>query len=193
MDQQITQNGQQIGKGDSPNPEKAKAKGGNLALFLVVVFILAVSIVPHVYLKIVHAVTNSPDRSSLIVGTWVGSVVSSNGGPARWEMPLEGTGNWAVMVQAKRRILTTLDATTGTVTLCSDTGVRSTATFNMGYLSGGEADLNVVEGASSPIDIFEAIVSPREGKLFYSGSSTHTRIRGILRRGQASDFEQLCK
>ncbi|AEU38908.1 hypothetical protein [Granulicella mallensis] len=173
----------------------SKSSSGLVGLFLFGLFIVLAIAGPLVYSKMMHAVTNSPDRSSLIVGTWVGRAISSQDSPGTWDMPAEGTGNWIVMVQSSRGLLTTLDQVNGTVTLCSDQGTRSTARFDHGLLENGIADLDVYQHPPSafPIRIDSANISSRNGKLFFSGSLAHAELRGILHRADAADFAQLCK
>ena len=166
-----------------------------MGFVLVVLFILLVSLGPLLFVRVSHALSGSPDRASRINGTWVGRVTWSQGSPDRWEMPPEGSGNWTVLVQAHQRLFTSMDAAAGTVTLCSDTGVRSTAKFDMGILNSGNASLDVYQNPPSafPIVISSTNVSPRDGKLLFSGSLLHAELRGILHPGQVSDFDQLCK
>jgi hypothetical protein len=163
-------------------------------LIMIGLFILAVTLGPLLYSKVANQATNSPDRSSRITGTWVGRAVLSNQSSGRWDMPAEGTGDWVVMIQSKHRLFTSMDATQGTVTLCSNTGARTVGTFNMGFLNGGEADLNVEQTDSTlatRIDL--AFLSPRDGKMFFSASVAEEDMRGILEPGQPADFERLCK
>ena len=166
--------------------------GARVMVILILLGIVAAVWGPTHYLKIAHGLAKSPDRSSLLTGVWVGRVAATEDSPEKWAMPAEGSGNRVVMLESERDYGTVLDGTRGRVSVCSSSRAQETADYTWGYLKDGEADLEV-SGKSGGADLELTFVSPRDGKLLFSGVGLHNELRGILHRSQVGDFETMCK
>jgi hypothetical protein len=160
----------------------------------VFVLLFAVLLAPFWFVRLLHLITNAPDRSGRISGIWVGRVVFHQGSTGRWDMPPEGTGTWVVEVHSSIRLLTAEDSVAGTVRVCTDQGATGKAQFDSGRLVNGVAFLDVSQDASSStLSLDNASISPRGDKLFYSGTANHGELHGILHRGTPGEFDRMCK
>lgn len=159
----------------------------------VVVVLLTVCLASLWFARVLHIITLSPDRSDRISGVWIGRTVFQEGSPDQWAMPREGEGTWVIEVNSSMRLLTSEDATSGSVRVCTDDGTTGSAQFDSGRLVNGVASLDTYQSGPSTIRLDNASLSPRGDKLFFSGSANHGEIRGVLHRGTAGEFKRTCK
>ena len=164
-----------------------------MTMVIFVLVIAALVIAPLTYFRIANVVSHPGNRSSLINGTFVGRVVASHEGLGREYTPVDGQGQWAAMLQTKRQLLTTEDAVKGILTICDARGIRSSATFDLAFLSHGSVTLSPnVQTGPYEISFPDLTVQGEALRLDMLGSGSAENLAGILNRSSAASFDQLC-